>query len=284
MGEETKEKIYSYSRLENYKTCPRSYYKNYIEKNRNEDNIYSFLGSTTHELLEELQRDNITNEEAIDKFENALIDADLQGLTWMSDSVRDKYVAAIKHYLVHYKKIECDEFFIEEYFEITVGKYKMKGFIDLYTITNGEIDIYDYKTSSSSSFTGKDAYKKMRQMILYGIAINHKYPDKKINTMNFDMLKYYKVPSKRSKLGYTLKDRSTIDILDFTTEFKPAYISTDFTQELVDEVINYVETTIDEIESLDENNVEDFPRGKNPRKDFFCSTLCSFCSDCKNEQ
>ena len=206
IGINKKDKVYSYSRLSTFDTCRRSYFYSYIKNNKQNSNIYSYLGSTTHELLEELQRDNITNEEAIDKFENALIDADLQGLTWMSDSVRDKYVAAIKHYLVHYKKIECDEFFIEEYFEIPVGKYKMKGFIDLYTITNGEIDIYDNKTSSTSSFTGKDAYKKMRQMILYGIAINHKYPDKKINTMNFDMLKYYKVPSKRSKLGYTLKD------------------------------------------------------------------------------
>ena len=198
--ENENKKIYSYSRLENFHNCPYSYYINYVEGNRNEDNIYSYLGSVCHETLEELQRGNIDKDEAIKIFEDAVTEADLLGYSWMSESVRDKYVTSIIHYLENYKPIECDEYFIEEYFEIQVGDKWMKGYIDLYTITDGVIDIYDYKTSSSSSFTGKDAYKKMRQMILYGIAIKQKYPDMPIRSMNFDMLKYYKVPSKRSKL------------------------------------------------------------------------------------
>ena len=275
-------KIYSYSRCENYHNCPRSYFYTYIEKNRGEDNIYSFMGSVTHEILEELQQRLINNEEAIEKFENAITEADMLGYEWMSDSVRNKYIAAIKHYLEHYKPIKCDEYFIEEYFEIPVGDKWMKGYIDLYTITDGVIDIYDYKTSSSNSFTGKDAYKKMRQMILYGIAIKQKHPDKEIRSMNFDMLKYYKVPSKRSKLGYTLKDRSTIDMLDFTTEFSPAYVSAEFTPEVVEEVTEYVCNTVNEIESLDKD-LSCYKKGFNPKKDFFCKTLCSFRDRCLSE-
>ena len=275
-------KVYSYSRLENYRNCQKSYFYTYIEGNRSDQNIYSYLGSICHETLEELQKGNIDKEEALDRFENAVTEADILGYEWMSESVRDKYIAAIKHYLQHYKPIECDEYFIEEYFEIQVGDKWMKGYIDLYTITDDIIDIYDYKTSSSSSFTGKDAYKKMRQMILYGIAIKQKYPDKKIRSMNFDMLKYYKAPSKRSKLGYALKDRSTIDILDFTTDFKPAYISADFTDEVIEEVTKYVCDTVNEIESLDEN-IESYKKCLNPNKDFFCKTLCSFRDRCLNE-
>lgn len=280
---ETKDKkVYSYSRLENYHNCPYSYYITYIEKNRSEDNIYSFLGSVVHEILEKLQQREIDNDKAIETFENAVTEADMLGYEWMSDSVKNKYIAAIKHYLEHYKPIECDEYFIEEYFEIPVGDKLMKGYIDLYTITDGVIDIYDYKTSSSSSFTGKDAYKKMRQMILYGIAIKQKYPDKEIRSMNFDMLKYYKIPSKRSKLGYTLKDRSTIDILDFTTEFTPAYITADFTDEVIEEVTKYVCDTVNEIESLDDD-IESYKKGLNPNKDFFCKTLCGFRDRCLNK-
>ena len=275
-------KIYSYSRLENFNNCPYGYYITYVEGNRSEHNIYSFLGSVIHELLEELQQKLINNDDAIEKFESAITEADMLGYEWMSDSVKNKYIAARKHYLEHYKPIECDEYFIEEYFEIPVGDKWMKGYIDLYTITDGVIDIYDYKTSSSSSFTGKDAYKKMRQMILYGIAIKQKYPDKEIRSMNFDMLKYYKIPSKRSKLGYTLKDRSTIDILDFTTEFKPAYISADFTDEVIEEVTKYVCDTVNKIESLDDN-IESYEKGLNPNKDFFCKTLCGFRDRCLNK-
>ena len=280
--ESSDKKIYSYSRLENFNNCPYSYYITYVEGNRSDDNIYSYLGSVCHETLEELQKGNIDKDEALKIFENAVTEADILGYEWMSESVRDKYIAAIKHYLQHYKPIECDEYFIEEYFEIPVGDKWMKGYIDLYTITDGVIDIYDYKTSSSSSFTGKDAYKKMRQMILYGIAIIQKYPDKTIRSMNFDMLKYYKVPSKRSKLGYTLKDRSTIDILDFTTEFKPAYISADFTDEVIEEVTKYVCDTVNKIESLDDN-IESYEKGLNPNKDFFCKTLCGFRDRCLNK-
>ena len=280
---ETKDKkIYSYSRLESYHNCPYAYYITYIEGNRSEHNIYSFLGSVVHELLEELQQKIINNDDAIEKFENAVTEADMLGYEWMSDSVKNKYVLAVKHYLEHYKPIECDEYFIEEYFEIPVGDKWMKGYIDLYTITDGVIDIYDYKTSSSSSFTGKYAYKKMRQMILYGIAIKQKHPDKEIRSMNFDMLKYYKVPSKRSKLGYTLKDRSTIDILDFTTEFSPAYVSAEFTPEVVEEVTEYVCNTVNEIESLDKD-LSCYKKGFNPKKDFFCKTLCSFRDRCLSE-
>ena len=275
-------KIYSYSRLESYHNCPYAYYITYIEGNRSEHNIYSFLGSVVHELLEELQQKIINNDDAIEKFENAVTEADMLGYEWMSDSVKNKYIVAIKHYLEHYKPIKCDEYFIEEYFEIPVGDKWMKGYIDLYTITDGVIDIYDYKTSSSSSFTGKDAYKKMRQMILYGIAIKQKHPDKEIRSMNFDMLKYYKVPSKRSKLGYTLKDRSTIDILDFTTEFTPAYVSAEFTPEVVNEVTEYVCNTVNEIESLDKD-LSCYEKGFDPKKDFFCKTLCSLRDRCLSE-
>ena len=93
--ENENKKIYSYSRLENFHNCPYSYYINYVEGNRNEDNIYSYLGSVCHETLEELQRGNIDKDEAIKIFEDAVTEADLLGYSWMSESVRDKYVTSI---------------------------------------------------------------------------------------------------------------------------------------------------------------------------------------------
>ena len=99
---ETKDKkVYSYSRLENYHNCPYSYYITYIEKNRSEDNIYSFLGSVVQEIIEKLQQREIDNDKAIETFENAVTEADMLGYEWMSDSVKNKYIAAIKHYLEH---------------------------------------------------------------------------------------------------------------------------------------------------------------------------------------
>ena len=97
---DNKEKnIYSYSRLESYHNCPFAYYITYVEGNRSEHNIYSFMGSVTHGILEELQQKLIDNNTARDKFESAVIEADMLGYEWMSDDVKNKYIAAIKHYL-----------------------------------------------------------------------------------------------------------------------------------------------------------------------------------------
>lgn len=276
---ETKEKTtYSFSRLESFKQCPRGFYYSYIAKLPRGNNIYGFIGNACHTILEELQQDKITKAQALEMFDVSLIEADMNGYEWMSENVRNKYVAAIKHYLENYKPIQCDKFEIEEQFNIELNGHKITGFIDLYTITDDVIDIYDYKTSSNF---GKDLPKKMRQMVLYGIALKDKYPDMKINTMNFDMLKYYKVPSKRSKMGYVLKDRSEIDILDFDDK-NNAYLTELFEEKIMNEAINYFTNTIEEIEGLD-GNIESYDKKLNPNKDFFCKTLCSFKDICIKE-
>lgn len=272
--------VYSYSRIECFKQCKRAFWYSYIAKLDRGQNVYSFIGGEMHSILEELQQGNIDRDKALEMFENALIEADMSGYKWMSDNVRDKYVDSIKHYLNNYKPIRCDKFEIEEQFNIDLSGHKITGFIDLYTIKDNIIDIYDYKTSSK--FKSNEIYKKFRQMILYGIALEQKYGDRyKINTLNFDMLKYYKVPNKRSKLGYTLKDRCDIDILDFN-EYSAAYETMEYTEDIVEETKKYFIDAIEEIESLD-GEIEYYPKGLNPEKDFFCKNLCSFCETCKNE-
>lgn len=269
---------YSFSRIECFKQCPRQFYYSYIAKLERGQNIYGFIGGEVHTILEELQQGNITKEQALEKFDIALIEADMNGYEWMSDNVKNKYTSAIKHYLENYKPIKCEKFEIEEQFNIELNGHKVTGFIDLYTINDNMIDIYDYKTSSNF---GKDLPKKMRQMVLYAIALKQKYPDIKINTMNFDMLKYYKVDSKRSKLGYVLKDRSEIDILDFN-EKRNAYLTSEFNKEIMSDAIEYFISAIEEIESLN-GEMESYNKGLNPNKDFFCKTLCSFRGKCINE-
>jgi hypothetical protein len=271
------EKIYSFSRLETFNTCKRQFYYSYIEKLERKQNIYGFIGTRVHEILENLQQKNITTTQALEIFESSLIDAELNGYTWLNENVQSKYVNSIKHYILNYTPIRCDDFKIEEEFHIELNNHKITGFIDLYTITNNTINIYDYKTSSNFS---KDLPKKMRQLVLYGIALNQKYPSFKIDTLNFDMLKYYKQPSKRSKQGYTLKERSSIELFDFETK-ENAYLSANFEQEIVDETISYITTTINNIESLDEN-IQNYEKSLNPEQDFFCKTLCSFKDICLN--
>ena len=68
----SKEMIYSFSRLESFKGCQYGFYLTYIKKYESEDNIYSFLGSEVHELLEAMQAGKLDNDSALDMFEESL--------------------------------------------------------------------------------------------------------------------------------------------------------------------------------------------------------------------
>jgi ATP-dependent helicase/DNAse subunit B len=51
--------IYSHSRLETFKTCPKKFYYNYIEKPdiEKKNSIEAFMGSMVHLALEKLYTD-----------------------------------------------------------------------------------------------------------------------------------------------------------------------------------------------------------------------------------
>ena len=46
--------LYSFSKLDTFNNCKRAYYYTYICGERGGDNIYSFLGTITHELIEKV--------------------------------------------------------------------------------------------------------------------------------------------------------------------------------------------------------------------------------------
>ena len=66
-------KIISFSMLNTIETCFRQYKFQYVDKIiADKGNIYTFLGSLVHSLIEKLYRNEITNDEAIYKWEYEL--------------------------------------------------------------------------------------------------------------------------------------------------------------------------------------------------------------------
>jgi len=61
------EEKYSFSRLESFHNCKRSYYNTYVLKNRGGDNIYSYLGTVCHELTQGIIEGKETNMGALEK-------------------------------------------------------------------------------------------------------------------------------------------------------------------------------------------------------------------------
>ena len=56
---------YSFSRISMYKTCPHSYFKRYILKEKGDDSIFTLAGTSTHNAVENIQEGKLTNDEAL---------------------------------------------------------------------------------------------------------------------------------------------------------------------------------------------------------------------------
>lgn len=227
------------------------------------DNIYSLMGSTVHELLEELQQEKITIDTAKATFKERLKDAKIMGHKFMTDNTEKKFVNNIYGYFNKYSPIKDCEYFIEEYFETVIEGVIMRGYIDLYTIDGEWIDVYDYKTSSK--FSKKDLETKKLQLIIYAIALQEKYPDKKIRGLYFDMLKY------------TFNERGTLkERQEYLDSDKKALVKIDYNDETIKQAKEFVRNTHKEIYSdiFYEPKIEPF----------FCKNICSnyeFCEKAK---
>lgn len=257
------EELYSFSRLTTFHTCKYSYYLTYVLKLKRENNIYGFLGGKVHEILESLQREEISNYEAIDKFNNNFECGEILGMDFPTESSKEKYKMAITNYLENYKRVDVDEYYIEEYFEIPIGGVKMRGYIDLYTISDGVIDVYDYKTSSK--FSKKDLETKKLQLIIYAIALQKKYPNLKIRNLYFDMCKY--TLSKRGAL---------VDRLNTSDTKEKGLLKIEFNKENIKQAEDFVRNTYEEIKEAERNKAWD-----KIETSFFCTNICSnynFCT------
>jgi len=258
--------IYSFSRLETFLNCRRSYFYTYILGQRGGENIYSFLGTICHTLAQDMIEGKESNENAVDKFVQAVDDADILCLEWISEKVKNNYKECIIHFFENYIPEVMKNYKIEEYFEVDINGVMMKGYIDLWYFKNGEIHICDLKTSSK--YSKKDLLKKQRQLYLYAYALNKQYPNNKIN-LYFNMLKYVIQNNK-------LIERNKCSIFE---DFSDGFIKIKYDDIAKKDIENYVLNTVDEIELLDKDIIF-WDKNYEPEKDFFCVNLCSYRNKC----
>ena len=274
----TKDMVYSFSRIESFNGCPYGFYLTYIKKHTGEDNIYSYLGGEVHELLEALQVGKLTRNEAIEIFEEKFDDAKILGYEFMSPSVEKKYVESIVNYFENYTPIKCEEYGIEEEFLIEINGIKLKGFIDFFYLNErGKVEVIDYK--SSSKFSAKDLPSKTRQLVLYGIALEKKGME--VERVGFDMLKYYAKPWRGKEI---LKERWNAPIDEIEYLENKGYVFREFNEETKQEVIDYITSSVEKINAKDPNNEDDWEPVENCKSDFFCRTLCGHYDICKYQK
>lgn len=266
MSDGCEQVIYSFSRLSSFNNCPYSYNLTYNEDDRGEDSVYTFLGSSVHEIVESLQKGEMTNQEAIIQFMEKVDDCEILGLEFISETTKQKYIENISHFIVNFEPVD-GEFFIEEEVLVNIGGYLLKGFIDIYFKNSNEIIIFDYKTSSK--FAKKDLISNGRQLVLYAIALEQKYPECKVVGIAWNMLKYVEIKGAR---GPKLIERRELNGEDY----KEALVYHTFDSQTKQECIDYIVDTIKRIESTTE-----YPPLDISKEYFYCSNLCGHKNRCK---
>ncbi|MBG0082192.1 PD-(D/E)XK nuclease family protein [Clostridioides difficile] len=266
--------LYSFSKLNAFHTCPFQYYLTYVKNLNREQNCYGYYGNELHSLLEQLQQRKITNQEAIQKYNQVIEYANLMDYNFPTPNSRINYLECILHYLENFTPIECDKYYIEEYFEFDINGITMRGYIDLYYMIGNKIYVIDYK--SSSKFSKKDLPKKSMQLILYAMYLKEKYPNKIIEYVAFDMCKYVK------NANGTLIERNKIDNIN---EYERAIVKIKYTKKLEQQLIDFVTDTVNQIKQLDFNDERDWCKSDDKSNQFFCKTLCShYGGSCKHKE
>lgn len=265
--EEEKDTIYSYSRLQTFNECEMNYFLTYIKGFRNEEgNIYTEIGKCVHSLEEDLLAQKITKEQALNAFLNKVDDCSFIGMEFATEKSGVKYIESIKRYFEDYERFDIKNYKTEEHFIADIDGIKVQGFIDLYyEDENGYVTVIDHKTSTK--FAKKDLHKYARQLILYAYALET-LKNKKIKEVGWNMIRYVSKPWRDSII---LKERCEVSEFE---SYPRGILLTDYNEDTKNEMINYIKTTVKNINNKDVNNEYDWRPIHNYRNNFFCKTLC----------
>lgn len=264
--------IYSYSKLTCFEKCQYNYYLTYVREDRvHSETIYTFLGSACHDILEKLQRKDINNEQAIEYFISKVEESDMIGFEWYSEKTKKDYIESIIHFFKNYNRYDNDTL-IEQEFLIDIDGIKIKGFIDLVVFDNdNSISIYDYKTSTKFSSSKIKQYG--RQLVLYAYAMEKNNNGLVINNIGWNMLKYALINGKR-KLKPEIRCNIPYDEWNV-----PYIVNHEYNQDTKNELINFIKTTVQSIES--KRDESDFLPCDIKKNYFECKMGCQNKDICK---
>jgi len=228
--------LYSHSRLEAFKKCPRQYYYRYIEKTSTPyEGVEAYMGTQVHSVLEkvyeELGKGHLmsfsTASNYLDHYFDDKWHSDIYIVRKRDGLDRDYYKnlgqTCLKNYYNDYFPFDDGHTIgIEKYveFEVNGGRDIMRGFVDRISISNGVLRIHDYKTGKKK--LGKIAAGRDGQLASYEIAIRSDNPEIKEVELVWHFLQHNEnVTSKRTPEQLCqLKDsiEDTIRVIDEHTE------------------------------------------------------------------
>lgn len=169
--------IWSYSRIGTYKGCPHEYYLSRILKKESKGNLYTALGSLSHQQLEDFYNGEIKYEDMLDKFESAFLDYEMADLRFVKDdSQNEKMIKKYKESMIHFFNNHIpitQKVLSEREVWVDTGLAVFIGYVDaIHKDEDGFYNITDYKTSSmGAEYKGENLLHKQEQLLLYALAL-----------------------------------------------------------------------------------------------------------------
>lgn len=293
-------KVLSFSMLSTIEQCLRYYKFNYIDKIGVEgDNVYTYLGSLAHLLIEKLYREEITNKEAIEKWLNKI-----NSMTYLfvdyskaekyekqlemkkkNRKYKNNYNLSIVRYFKNFKKIKYKYFLQEQRVYIKLDKmfnslmfkdYVFNGIVDFIGLNeDGSIDILDYKTSTM--YKGNKMELHSFQLLLYAICLENM--GFRINKIGWNFLKYAR-KIRKFKNGNTRLINIERRMLKYNDEFEDCIVEIEYSSENKKKALKFVFENIKKMFMVERNkhiDTNDFPCNYS---EFFCKNLCRMYNVC----
>lgn len=191
----TKQNVYSISKINTIAQCLYQAYKTYILHQRGKDNVYGIMGGKVHDALEKIINNEATEKDLLPALQSELNDMSMLGIDFPKDfkggtSIRDGWIGDMEHFCNNFIK-PSGKFETEELILLQLGEHRwLQGYVDLIKNNkDGSISIYDWKTSSQ--FTKETLLEHGRQLVTYAIAKEKE--GLKVKEVAWIMLKYVEV-------------------------------------------------------------------------------------------
>jgi len=193
-------KVFSFSQLKAYESCPWQYFYNFIAKIPTKGSPQFSFGKTIHSTLQKFYQQimnnselgqgdlfskdkkikNVSEKELLQYYEESWID------DWYEseDQKKKYYQDGIKQLKEYYKSFK-DKFpvplFLEKGFTIKVGEYSLRGVLDRVDADKRGWEIIDYKTGNPKD---KLTFEDKKQLLIYQIAANEVFKQE-VNNLTF---------------------------------------------------------------------------------------------------
>lgn len=193
--------LYSYSRLDLYRTSPFLFFLKYIKKEKPKGEIesaYAQLGGIAHELLEQFYNGEKEYKQLLPEYESQFaLNIDMLGLRFdksdddKNQSIRDKYYEDMRLFFENFIPVPVEQpIMMEQFIPIKIDdNIVLQGYLDqIIKRKDGTYEIIDFK--SSSKYSGQAMIDHSHQLVLYCEGLRQKGVPKEKIRCGFNFLKY----------------------------------------------------------------------------------------------